>query len=609
MTQNTKIHSFFHMIAAFFSTWALSKAGRLEVGNILTLVIFLLIVYLYQHISAQVMNKAFIHTPITKITSLVLSVFFTFFYMAVDYNYYVETLTNALFRFIVLTAVALGFILLFYYILIFLFSYTGDKTALTSFMFLSDNDLSLSKEKRSFSGKLLLGAFSIYQTHTALISFLLCIICWLPYFLYLFPGVMTPDSVNQFEQVLKIKPYSNHHPIAHTMLIKLFYYIGLLFTDNMTAAFSFYTVFQMLALAFSIAFLIQTLKIYRVKPGICFVITLFYALVPYHAVYSVTIWKDILFAAAVLIFSCCLLRLLKETSPCTIIFFVVSGFMLCLLRSNGWYGFILCFPFLLFHLRKKAKLMYLPLFGILITAIIIKYPVMNHAGVKQPDFIESLSIPTQQIAAVIANDRFLTDEQLALIEEVIEIEHVKDLYVPTFADNMKELVRAGNQDYLTSHKGEYFKLWLELGLSYPGDYLQAYISQTHGYFYPDSFYPVADAEGISASKLGVAHTPLIRGPLVVKLKEISIKLGSMVPLYGILWSMGVIFWIYLFCIGNSFVRREHSKLICYLPTLAVFATIMIATPVATEFRYVYFMVFSLPFYLMTSCIDLSGDVT
>ena len=45
-------------------------------------------------------------------------------------------------------------------------------------------------------------------------------------------------------------------------------------------------------------------------------------------------------------------------------------------------------------------------------------------------------------------------------------------------------------------------------------------------------------------------------------------------------------------------RNEKAKLIYYLPSLALYLTVMIATPVATEFRYVYFMIFSLPFYLM-----------
>ena len=101
------------------------------------------------------------------------------------------------------------------------------------------------------------------------------------------------------------------------------------------------------------------------------------------------------------------------------------------------------------------------------------------------------------------------------------------------------------------------------------------------------------------------HTPLIGGPFVVKGKEIAIKMGSMVPIYSLLWSMGVIFWSMLFSLSNSFVRKEKAKLVYYLPSFALYLTVMIATPVATEFRYVYFMVFSLPFYLMTAVLEMS----
>ncbi len=37
---------------------------------------------------------------------------------------------------------------------------------------------------------------------------------------------------------------------------------------------------------------------------------------------------------------------------------------------------------------------------------------------------------------------------------------------------------------------------------------------------------------------------------------------------------------------------------------ALLLTVLIATPVAAEFRYVYFMVFSLPFYIITSMLML-----
>lgn len=602
-----KLKLFLRIIQSFFTTWALMKAGRMEPGNLLTLVYFLFALLFYGYEEKLLSEYKFDRKKSLYKVSGICAVLFAFLYMAVDSPKYIETLTSPLFRFGVLTAVFLGFVFMFYHLLAFLFLFTTNKSRLNKMLFSGLYDKL--PTKNSIKG--------FYLLHPGLCAFLLCILCWLPYFLYQYPGIMTPDSIVQFEQVLGINPYSNHHPWMHTLLIKLLYTIGYQLTGSMLAALSFYTFFQMCLLAFSVSYFINTLKLCRINPYICIVCTLFYALIPYHGVYSVTLWKDIPFAAAVLCFGCALIRLaltLNIPSAGAIAsslhgciqqginwsVYILSGLMLCLFRSNGWYAFLLCFPFLLIYFRKKAKIMFPVLFGIVGTALIIKVPVMNAFGVTQPDFIESLSIPTQQISAVLCNDRELLPEELELIENVIDLTYIKELYNPYFADNMKELVRAGNQSYLETHKSEFFKLWLHLGLRYPGDHLTAYIRQTYGYWYPDSFYPVADAEGISATSLGVSHTPLIRGPLVVKGKEIAVKLGGMLPLYGILWSMGAACWVLIFCIGNALIRGEKAKLILYLPSMALLLTVLIATPVATEFRYVYFLVFSLPFYLITT---------
>lgn len=577
-------------IQSFFATWALMMASRMEVGNILTLVFFLLCFFFFRHIDVRLSKSDFEHTKYTSAVCLVLAAIFSALYMVVDYTYYVENLTSPWFRIGIVTAVLIGFLVLFYNLVLLLFSFTGDKNRMNTLLF-SDDDPATP-------------LFSFYQKHPALCAFLLCILCWLPYFLYQYPGIMTPDSINQLEQVLHVIPYSNHHPFLHTLLIGFFYNIGYKLTGNMVVAVSFYTFFQMCMLALTVSYLIGTLRQFRLRSLGCFIITLFYALIPYHAVFSVTVWKDILFAAGVLFFGCSMLSLLKEITISSLIVMGISGLVMCLFRSNGWYAFLLCLPFLLFYFRRKARTVFPVLIGVFAVAVIVKYPVMNSLSVIQPDLIESLSVPTQQITAVICNDRPLTQEQLTLIENVVDLTYVKDLYNPYYADNIKELVRAGHQDYLVAHKGEFLKLWIQLGLAYPGDYLEAYIHQTYGYWYPDSFYLVAEAEGVSATSLGVSHTPLIGGPLVVKGKEIAIKLGGMLPLYGTLWSMGVALWVLIFCIGNSFIRREKRKLILYLPTVALFLTVMLATPVATEFRYVYFLVFGLPFYLITSVLRL-----
>ena len=594
-----------HLFQSFITTWALMKASRMEPGNILTFVFFLLVYFFYRHV-----NRRMDLLQISNRVALLTAVIFTSLYMLVDYPHYIELLTSPLYRFIVMTVIFAGFVCLFYYLLHFLYSYACNRKRLYLLLLTRYQDMPFTYEGSRPRVSACFSAFANFvRSHTALCTFLCCLLCWLPYYLYQYPGIMTPDSINQLEQILGVIPWSNHHPWVHTLLFGLFYQIGYALTKNMVIAVSVYTFFQMCLLAGSVAYFISTLRSHKIRPFVLLLITAFYALIPYHAVFSVTVWKDIPFAAAVLFFSCAILRLSVQNQIClkNLAVLFISGVMICLFRSNGWYAFLLALPFLLFGFRHKAKAVYPPLFAALLLAAVVKYPIMSAFRVEQPDFIESVSIPMQQITAVICNDRYLTEEERALIEEVVDLTYIRDLYNPTFADNIKELVRAGNQDYLVSHKDEFLNLWIDLGLRYPGDYLTAYVNQTYGYWYPDSFYLVAEAEGVSATDLGVSHTPLIGGPLVIKTKEIAIKLGSMVPIYGTLWSMGVACWVLLFSISVSVIRRDYHKLICYLPGVALLLSVLAATPVATEFRYVYFLVLCLPFYLITAVLPEEAD--
>ena len=616
-----------HLFQSFLTTWALMKAARMEPGNILTFVFFLLVFFFYRHVSrrlnrlnlflldqsqiaSDVEGDTIVHAKNTNRTSLVLALIFTALYMLVDYPHYIELLTNTGFRLGIIAITYTGFTILFYYLLKFLFSYTCNISRLKELLLTKYQDASYRCPCHSQKLSAVLSAvINFYRDHTALSSFLLCLLCWLPYYLYQYPGIMTPDSINQFEQVLGVIPYNNHHPFAHTMVFALLYKAAFALTGDMVVSVGFYTFAQMCLLSAGMAFFISTLRQQRIRPFVLLLLTAFYALIPYHAVFSVTIWKDIPFAAAVLFFNCLLLRLILHGSLLLHerILLLFSGMMICLFRSNGWYAFLVVVPFLLFFFRKQKRQVYPCLLVTLLLCVLIKYPVMNHFQVTQPDLIESLCIPTQQIAAVLCNDRELTAEERGLIESVVDLTYIKELYNPTFADNMKELVRAGDQEYLASHKKEFFKLWVSLGLRYPGDYLDAYIQQTYGYWYPDSFYLVAEAEGVSATELGVSTRHLIGGPLVVKGKELAIKLGSIVPIYGTLWSMGVACWVLLFSMGTVLVRRETRKLLCYLPSVLLLFTVLIATPVATEFRYVYFMVYSMPFYLMAAMLPYSPE--
>lgn len=667
--------SFIIGIESFFSTWALNRAFRLGPGNLLSVLIFAGCFLFYKYViglymsadssdseaaagSAGLMGAESVARSVglkgtavrrSLVCSRVFGLLFTLFYFLYDRDNYVEDLTNRGFRAIMLSAILVGFYFLFVHALRFIYFYFGDASFTDSLFFRTpgdtdpnidiqdaDSDEMSSEEK----GEKRAGWFVIicknYKKHMGAWTFVLCLIFFLPYFLYQFPGIMTPDSIVQYEQILHIHPYSNHHPWIHTLTLGLFYDLGYAFTRNPNISVSFYTVVQMIFMAWCASFVVKTLQIRGFRPLVCFIATLFYALVPYNDVFAVTIWKDIPFAGVVAVFVCILIRLdavleqcdqidktdnigsndsdaVKEDSDIEknvairlIVGMAVLGMGICLLRSNGWYAFIVLTPFLMIHFWKRSKKAMIAVAVSLILAAVVRYPLMNAFHVEQPDFVESLSIPVQQVASVIVNGGEVDQDSLYEIQKVVDLTYIDKLYEPTFADNIKELVRAGDQQYLIDNKLVFFKIYLKLGVRNPAEYLKAFVMQTYGYFYPDREYDVANAEGVVSSRLEFHTTPLIGGPVVIKAKEIFIKLGNMIPLYSVLWCMGAMFWILLTGMSVLIVRGERDKVIYYLPYLLLVLTVLVATPVATEFRYVYFLMYSIP--LIFTIFSFHNDI-
>lgn len=575
---------------SFFMTWALSKVFSLNPGNIFNGVIFVLGMILISYI-----KKVITEDKKTTRVSQIISLIFALCIIEYGRDAYVSDLSNRLFKAIILFSVFVGLFTFFYFSLRYLFYIFADKD-IGKILYNTDEE-----------SKIQNCVFGFYSSHIQISTFVLCLICFLPFFLYQFPGIMTPDSIVQYEQALHITGYSNHHPWIHTLIIELFYNLGRLFTTSDTVAASFYSIAQMCFMAFSASYVVGTLSKLKVKDGICLVFSLFYALVPYNAVFSITVWKDIPFAGIVAIFVCLLIRTdmyIKSENKSRsqtikyITSLVVSGVGVCLFRSNGLYAFIALTPFVIIHFKNVKKYAFGVLGAVFAIVIIFKIPIMNLCNVSSPDMVESLSIPLQQVANVLVNDREIPEADMREIKKVVDLTYIDELYEPTFADNVKEMVRAGDEQYLIDNKWYFAKMYLRLGAKYPADYLKAYVMQTYGYYYPDRDYYVADAEGVVGSKLNIVTTPVIAGPVVVKAKEVLIKLGDMIPVYSLLWSMGTIFFVLIFMFGLNHVRGCKKDNIYLLPYLLLVLTVLIATPVSTEFRYVYFMMFGIPVILL-----------
>jgi len=574
------------IIKSFFAAWAIMRVGNLHTMNIISLLFFMMSMMFIRVAEEKIQSIPQELCKKQRLLSRITAGAFSLFYIAGSYEAMLQDLTNALFKIVISLAVVIGLYYLFYYGIMYSFSVLNGYTV-------TENAESAKWKK--------------IMKFLPFITFFFCILCWLPYFLYSYPGIMTPDSINQFEQVIGMKDFSNHHPWVHTMTISLFYHLGTFFTSSVNGAFAFFTVFQMCYMAFAAAFMIWVLREFTRNKILLVGSLVFYACVPYNAVMAICIWKDVMFSGTVLIFCSAMFYLLsgkgtKGGNIAVTILYFLSGLLMCLYRTNGWYAFLLSVPFLLYAFWKEWKKMYPIHLLILILAMVVKGPVMDAYHVKQPDFVESVSIPLQQVGRVVAGKKTLTPAQEESLKKIMDIEYVDDLYVGHFADNMKELVRAGDKEYFTAHKGEYFKLWLELGFQYPGTYLAAYVNQTYGYYAPSAVYFVAEVEGIIDNHTGLYAQPLIGGPLLVKIREILIKLQNIIPIYGSLWSMASLLWatilLLIFVMGRKTEGGKEllKKMTPWIPNLAIIATLMLATPVATEFRYAYNLAYCLPLY-------------
>ena len=125
---------------------------------------------------------------------------------------------------------------------------------------------------------------------------------------------------------------------------------------------------------------------------------------------------------------------------------------------------------------------------IMIISFAIKGPFYTILNIKRADFVESLSIPIQQVAYVIRHDGRISKQEmkdLCKIADINQIKEEKDNWRAQFvSDPVKDNIRKNDKShYLENNKMKYFKLWLSLGMKNPNKYIRAWIKQTNGYWY------------------------------------------------------------------------------------------------------------------------------
>lgn len=589
------------LVSAFLVTWAMMTAAGQTTGNIMTFVYFGLACLLFRFVTEKVQGQEFPDRKRVYIVSSVLGGAFTIAWMWMKADRYLAEYSLPLFRVGLFVVLFLGFGALFIQCLLLVYTVADS---------IYRGKLLLAKEESEKAGSLRSGI------KVQVLAFPVTILCFLPVFLYNYPGIFSPDAVERLEGALGLRPLSNHHSVYHSLLMGFWVKLGKSIFGSLTAGVALLSLFQLCLMAFTISYMIWLLDRKKIRKGVQVIALALMILNPYNANYSINMFKDCQFGMAVVLCIGSLLFLLDEDTKNKAQFilhtaiFAVAGTVISVFRNNGWYAFavfsVVCFVLYF----KKRKRVYPALVTALLFTFILRVPVMNYLNPQQPDMAESLAVPMQQLARVVYNQREIAPEYRELLSAVWDLEQIPYIMDVSSSDNLKILIRNSNLTYykqIKDHLGEYAKMYLALGIKYPKDYMDALRDETCGFWFPDNLYGrLPDIEGIFMNDLGLSRTNLIPGAL--HLYEIAIYLYTIMPIYGIFGSPGSLFWILLIFAGFCVIEKKSDQLMIYLLPVLISGTLFVATPASYEYRYAYYQLLGLSLFVLLPFVRKDKEI-
>lgn len=436
---------------------------------------------------------------------------------------------------------------------------------------------------------------------------------WMPAWLHFFPGILSYDAISQTGSALGTIT-DNHHPVLHTWLIRVFMNLGKTLFSSYEAGIAVMSLLQMLILSYALTRLAFLMKKKNVPMLLTALTILCSALWFMNACLSVTMVKDTLHAAYLILFTCHFTEI--STDPAqwlkhrqNLVCLPAVSFLMCAFRNNGIYIYAFCFLILAIvrlPLIKKVRKYTLLILAIILPVILFKLysgPVFSALNIAPGQVREALCIPIQQLQRVaVLHEEELTADQLEKMNWYID-----DLkwmypsesgstraYAPFMADAAKSCFYS---DHYNESPAAFWKFYLETGLQFSKEYINAFLSNTLGFWYPgyygfsyvmyDNYAP--EMFDVPLERKSLLDTTLIR---TYYQSMCNSDFWRETPVLRLFFVPGCSLWILLYLVALSLKKKAlFTKVMpLFLPLIAQYG-IMLLSPMSS-FRY------SWPFYLM-----------
>lgn len=452
---------------------------------------------------------------------------------------------------------------------------------------------------------------------------IIMIACWVPYMIIMAPGSMGTDTRDQFAQILgngemswspgtvPRKPtdilLTNHHPVAHTLLLGIFLKFGELI-GSYFAGIELYCVLQSCVFAAALTYSVIKLQEYGMSERLAKIVYLFFTLCPLFPLWGMTTFKDTPFAIMLLVVTILLYDAFKMPEKFTKTkYWVLAAalFVLLLVRNNSFYMLLLLLPFAVIHFRKDKKFVIKVISVMLIPLLIFKVGftgvAFKVAGVNNGSPREMLSVPFQQTARYIVEfENEITPEEEINIRTILgggdlTLAEIAAEYVPDRSDPVKGEY---NKYATTEDLLNYFKTWFAQLVKHPACYVEAFLNLNFSWFSSESNHDAIIYNGNTDETIpdyleGLDNPEALDGARSAVSQMVNAL--DRIPVISCLFEFSFYTWCYVVIFLAMLMRKRYTELLVCLPIFANYAICFVG-PVA-YMRYVIPMIVCIPFVI------------
>ena len=425
--------------------------------------------------------------------------------------------------------------------------------------------------------------------------------------LAVYPGIYGYDAGFQILEFSSNKvQLTSHFSIIFSFILTQCINIGKIVFKSYQTGLALFSIIQIIFMTY-IATRITIFSTKKTKNKYILVLSIiFFSLFPLYTIMVVSTAQDTIFGG---LFALLIINLidLQETEKNTknMIKIALITFLLCTIRNNGYYAILFTIICTFIFIKNKRIIYSLPLLiGIIIYKIYCG-PFFSYIKVyKEPAIKEISSIPSQQLARVYNyNYKILTEETLNEYNRFYNnIDNFKYYtYRQSISDPIKSIL---NENETKNNIKEYITFWIKVGLKDPKNYIEAFLMNNLGIWYPNKnynddrmYHPYIEYNMLDAKKWNKDYIEIERNSkfsLYEKILKITIEKNAWkkIPIISSLFTTGTYFILYIYTTVTCIIQKKKKYLIPLSCMCGLYITLFLA-PVSL-FRYCFPIVILMP---------------